>query len=48
MPEVRFTVPKKLNDLIVKVSDELGVDKSDYIRGLVLVDLRKNRDKNEK
>ncbi len=45
MPEIRFTVTKKLNDLIVDVSDSLGVDKSDYIRSLILTDLRKKQER---
>jgi hypothetical protein len=47
MPEIRFTITKKLNELIVKLSDELGVDKSDYVRSLILADLRRFR-KNDK
>ncbi len=43
MPEVRFTITKKLDDLILEVSDNLGVDKSDYIRALILTDLRKKQ-----
>lgn len=41
MPEIRFTITKRLNDLILEVSEELGVDKSDYIKSLVFTDLRK-------
>ena len=40
MPEIRFTVPEKLNDLILEVADALGVDKSDYVKSLILKDLR--------
>ena len=40
MPEMRFTVTKKLNKLILEVSESLGVDKSDYVRGLILEDLK--------
>jgi len=46
MPEIRFTVTKKLNELILEVSDSLGVDKSDYVRALILNDL-KNKKKND-
>jgi len=42
MPEIRFTVTKKLNELILEASDSLGVDKSDYVKNLILNDL-KNR-----
>ncbi|MBI2207969.1 hypothetical protein HYU50_00575 [Candidatus Woesearchaeota archaeon] len=40
MPEIRFTVTKKLNDRILEIVNELGVDKSDYIKSLILKDLR--------
>ncbi len=45
MPEIRFTLTKKLNDLILGVSESLGVDKSDYIKSLILNDLRKRMPK---
>lgn len=47
MPEIRFSVTKKLNERILEVSDSLGVDKSDYIKSLILNDLRKKDGKNE-
>lgn len=47
MPEMRFTVTKKLNKLILEVSESLGVDKSDYVRSLILHDLR-NRGENDR
>ena len=40
MPEIRFTVTKKLDELILEVSNRLGVDKSDYVRSLILDDLK--------
>jgi len=40
MPEIRFTIPDKLNEKILHVADELGVDKSEYIKSLILLDLR--------
>ncbi len=40
MPEIRFTIPDKLNERILEVANELGVDKSDYIKALILQDLR--------
>ena len=43
MPEIRFSVTKKLNGLVLEVSDELGVDKSEYIKSLILADLRKQK-----
>ena len=48
MPEIRFGITKKLNSIIVRISEELGVDKSDYIKSLILSDLRRRGDKNEK
>lgn len=42
MPEMRFTVTRKLNKLILEMSESLGVDKSDYVRSLILEDLKKN------
>jgi hypothetical protein len=40
MPEVRFTITKRLNRAIVNISDELGVDKSTYVRSLIIEDLK--------
>ena len=40
MPEVRFTITEKLNSRILEVANELGVDKSEYIKSLILKDLR--------
>jgi len=45
MPEIRFTVTKKLNKLILEASESLGVDKSDYVRSLILEDLKKQMKK---
>ena len=47
MPEMRFTVTKKLNKLILEVSEGLGVDKSDYVKSLILHDLKKGVRKND-
>ena len=41
MPEIRFTIPENLDKLILRVSAKLGVDKSDYVRSLIIQDLRK-------
>ena len=46
MPEMRFTVTKKLNKLILEVSESLGVDKSDYVKSLILHDLKNRVKKN--
>jgi len=48
MPEMRFTLTKKLNKLILEVSDSLGVDKSDYVRSLILHDLKGRVKENDK
>ena len=48
MPEIRFTVTKKLDELILEVSNRLGVDKSDYVRSLILDDLKGRIKKNDK
>ena len=46
MPEVRFSTPKKLDDRVREVANSLGVDKSAYIKSLVLKDLKKYKRKN--
>ncbi len=43
MPEIRFSITKKLDELVSQVAEELGVDKSDYVRSLILTDLRKKQ-----
>lgn len=49
MPEIRFGITKKLNNIIVEISEEMGVDKSEYVKSLILDDLRKGKgSKNEK
>lgn len=40
MPEMRFSVTKKLNGIILGVSDGFGVDKLDYAKSLILHDLK--------
>lgn len=42
MPEIRFTITEKLDKRIREVADELGVDKSDYVKALILTDLKKS------
>ncbi|MBI2658544.1 hypothetical protein HYX05_00375 [Candidatus Woesearchaeota archaeon] len=46
MPEVRFSTPNNLDKLISETAESLGVDKSQYIKSLVLRDLRKHKRKN--
>jgi hypothetical protein len=41
MPEIRFNITENLDKLVLNVSKKLGVDKSDYVKGLILQDLRK-------
>ena len=48
MPEIRFTITKKLDENIQEVADKLGVDKSDYVKSLILSDLKKMVESNEK
>ena len=48
MPEIRFTITRKLNKLVLGVSDGLGVDKSDYVKSLILSDLKNLVKKNDR
>lgn len=47
MPEIRFTITTKLNKLVEDISGRLGVDKSDYVKSLILQDIKGNM-QNEK
>ncbi|MDP7506358.1 MAG: hypothetical protein QF362_02860 [Candidatus Woesearchaeota archaeon] len=40
MPEIRFSITSKLNKIVVDISNSMGVDKSDYIKSLILTDIR--------
>ena len=42
MPEIRFTITKKLDSEISEIADLLGVDKSDFVKSLILSDLIAN------
>lgn len=42
MPEIRFSITENLDKLVSNVSKKLGVDKSDYVKGLILQDLRQH------
>jgi hypothetical protein len=42
MPEIRFSVTEKLDDLIARYSGETGVTKADYIKSLIIADIRKS------
>jgi prolyl-tRNA editing enzyme YbaK/EbsC (Cys-tRNA(Pro) deacylase) len=48
MSEIRFKISEKLDELISKVSKDLGVDKADYVKTLILNDLRKGEAKLKK
>jgi hypothetical protein len=48
MPEIRFTITKKLDDLLREISEKYGIDKSDYVRSLIVNDLRKGDAKSKK
>ena len=41
MPEIRFSITKNLDELISECAASLGVDKSDYVKSLMLHDLSK-------
>ena len=54
-PEIRFTITERLDIILKAIAEECGVDKSDYVRSLILNDLRnkgglkkKNGKKNKK
>lgn len=40
MPEIRFTITERLDTILQEIAKELGIDKSDYVRSLILNDLR--------
>ena len=45
--EIRFKITKKLNTILLEIGKKYGVDKSDYVRSLILNDLRsKEKNKN--
>jgi len=48
MPEIRFKISEKLDLLVTKLANDLGVDKSDYVKTLILNDLRKGESKSKK
>ena len=47
-PEIRFSITKKLDEILQGIANELGVDKSDYIRSLILSDLKNKYGKFDK
>jgi len=48
MPEVRFSITEKLNKIVVDISSGMGVDKSDYIKSLILNDIKDRKIKSSK
>lgn len=48
MPEIRFTITAELDKLVVNISKRLGVDKSDYVKSLILKDIREHMQAEEK
>lgn len=47
-PEIRFTITEKLDKILNEIADDCGVDKSDYIRSLILTDLKNRNTKGGK
>jgi len=45
MAEIRITMNDKLKFRIEEVADELGVSNTDYIKSLLITDLRKKVEK---
>ena len=45
MAEIRFKISDKLDKVITEVCTKLGVDKADYVKMLILTDLRKSEEK---
>lgn len=40
--EIRLKISDRLDGIITEIADRLGVNKTDYIKSLILHDLRKN------
>ena len=41
MSEIRFPVTDKFHKRILKVCDKLGISKSEYVKSLIIKDIRK-------
>jgi predicted DNA-binding protein len=39
-PEIRFTITERLDEILQAIARKYGVDKSDYVRSLIINDLR--------
>jgi hypothetical protein len=38
--EIRFTITERLDDILNSICGSLGIDKADYVRSLIINDLR--------
>ena len=41
MPEIRFNITDKLNKRILEIANQLGIDKSEYLKSMIIDDLKK-------
>lgn len=48
MGEIKISVSEKLDKLIQKVSDELGIKKTEFVKSLVIENLKEIKNKKEK
>lgn len=46
-PEIRFTITERLDEILKTMTDKYGVDKSDYVRSLIINDLRAKEGKSD-
>ncbi len=45
MAEIRFPLTDKLSAKILKVCEEIGITKSDYVKNLIINDMKKRGEK---
>ncbi len=45
MPEIRFSITKKMDDVIRHITDDIGIDKSEYVKNLIVNDLKAKQEK---
>ena len=45
--EIRFTITDKFNKMILRISEKYGIDKAEYIKSLIIKDLREKDVKEE-
>ncbi|MBN2112219.1 hypothetical protein JW707_03920 [Candidatus Woesearchaeota archaeon] len=48
MAEIRFPVTDKFHEKILKICEELGISKSEYVKNLIIDDLKKKEDRQRK